>query len=84
MSRAEDPFSRLRNDYVRAGRMLFAAVADACPGRHQMVQHSDGRPPWCTACRRTVDGRPVTAIRGQRLPKADGERDESNRERDTG
>lgn len=69
MSRAEDPFSRMRQEYLRAGRVLLMAVTEACPGVHRVVSHGDGRPPWCTACRRTNDGRLATTIRGTRIPK---------------
>lgn len=38
---------------------LIAAIEDACPGPHKPVQHRDGLPPWCKACRRTRTGTAV-------------------------
>lgn len=39
-----------------AERDLYEAVASECSGRHKVVQHRDGLPPWCRSCGRTGRG----------------------------
>lgn len=46
----------MRTHADRAERRLRLAVTDACPGRHQPLQHRDGEPPWCPECGRTNRG----------------------------
>lgn len=40
----------------KARAELSKFVHDHCPGPHRLVQHRDGRPPWCKACRRNRRG----------------------------
>lgn len=50
---------KLRGEYLEAERALIGAVIAACPGPHRLVQHRDGRLPWCPKCRRTEQGHQV-------------------------
>lgn len=34
-------------------------LQQACPGKHQLIQHRDMRPAWCEACGRGADGKQV-------------------------
>lgn len=47
-------------------RQHRAHVAALCPGVHKPVQHRDGRPPWCSACQRTIDGIHLRDLQGGR------------------
>lgn len=47
-----------RAAYHAALERLHAAVLDACPGGsdHRVIQHRDGKPPWCPHCGRNSTG----------------------------
>lgn len=44
--------------YHTALEHLHDAVLDACPGGsdHHVIQHRDGKPPWCPHCGRNSTG----------------------------
>lgn len=46
----------LRADVLTAQAALFAVVISACPGEHRIIQHRDGRAPWCPLCGRDKFG----------------------------
>jgi hypothetical protein len=51
---------RLLRERVRdAANALNDEILAACPGEHRLVQHRDGKPPWCEACGRDGMGRQV-------------------------
>ena len=47
-----------RAAYHDALAKVHAAVIAACPGGsdHRVVQHRDGKPPWCPHCGRNSTG----------------------------
>lgn len=45
--------------YEEALLDLHAAVLAACPGDHHVIQHRDGKPPWCPHCGRNSTGTPI-------------------------
>lgn len=50
----------------RAAVHLQELVVKNCPAGpegHRLVQHNDGRPPWCPKCDRTKGGMRVSAAR---------------------
>lgn len=56
MSTPDELIAELRGRLIDARLDLADAIRAACPGRHTYVQHRDGLPPWCKACRYTEDG----------------------------
>jgi hypothetical protein len=51
------PPLQLRLAETRAAlQRLQATIRDQCPGQHEYVKHSDGRFPYCEACRYTDCG----------------------------
>ena len=55
-------FDRMRDELEGAEANLFLAVADSCPGDHQVKRHRDGREPWCGLCGRTDRGELIKEI----------------------
>ena len=47
-----------RNEYHDALAILHEEVRKACPGGsdHHVIQHRDGKPPWCPHCGRSTIG----------------------------
>jgi hypothetical protein len=52
----DEYLAELRQEVVKAENELYEAVAEACPGRHGVVQHRDRQPPWCPYCGRMANG----------------------------
>lgn len=59
MTQPNDAIDAAAHKAMRAHDRLHALMAANCPGPHEFVQHRDMRPPWCSACMRTNDGRVV-------------------------
>ncbi len=49
------------NTYDLLARVA-AEVRAACPGPHKLVQHRDGKSPWCRVCGYTAGGVRVKAV----------------------
>ncbi len=56
---AADAIDDAARKAMRAHDRLHKLMRRHCPGPHEFVQHRDMRPPWCSACLRTNDGRRV-------------------------
>ena len=59
---ADTRLARAQQKYVLARFSLLRLVKDTCPGDHEVLQHRDGLPAWCVACRRDRLGRTVETL----------------------
>ena len=55
-----------REQVEGAEARLYFSVVDACakgnPWEHRVVQHRDGKPPWCPHCGRTDRGERIKHV----------------------